>query len=469
MPQHTRSRTGCLTCRDDGYKCDEAKPNCGRCVRLGKVCKGYGLRVRWKAADVSTIPSKVTKRRSPKSKGSTSSKKGASEPASPEQTGTVLPGFAWSSSTAPSTETSLVQNPSYIPSDISSTNRFLLHHWNSSLASVVSMASGRQNPFLIHLTPMMLRSPALLFSISSMAAGHLAVLRKDENLRTVASRHMLMAVSSLRESIQTENPELSLATIMMLQISDRLFNTDSQIDHLAGAKAVIMYSGGPGHWTSSSAQFLLSLCFYHDVMSSISRTAKPLLSMTNVAPLEGLHSLEKLTSLLSIVGTISKMQGQSGEAHQRRGFNIRKNLLSLDSSTDGDQDIENTIQAYRHAAIVYLYRVWDDGTEPPKPFHAEQCIHHLLKVPITSSFCSAHAWPLWTAGCESVDSQNRQLVLGRIKEMYESRRLPSLARVQEDMEEVWVAKDAQRLQFGTENVDCCKMILDNRHREADLV
>ncbi|KAH9238395.1 hypothetical protein K456DRAFT_1827995, partial [Colletotrichum gloeosporioides 23] len=300
MPQHTRSRTGCLTCRDDGYKCDEAKPNCGRCVRLGKVCKGYGLRVRWKAADVSTIPSKVTKRRSPKSKGSTSSKKGASEPASPEQTGTVLPGFAWSSSTAPSTETSLVQNPSYIPSDISSTNRFLLHHWNSSLASVVSMASGRQNPFLIHLTPMMLRSPALLFSISSMAAGHLAVLRKDENLRTVASRHMLMAVSSLRESIQTENPELSLATIMMLQISDRLFNTDSQIDHLAGAKAVIMYSGGPGHWTSSSAQFLLSLCFYHDVMSSISRTAKPLLSMTNVAPLEGLHSLEKLTSLLSI-------------------------------------------------------------------------------------------------------------------------------------------------------------------------
>ncbi|KAH0428248.1 hypothetical protein CcaCcLH18_09138 [Colletotrichum camelliae] len=331
------------------------------------------------------------------------------------------------------------------------------------------MASGRQNPFLIHLTPMMLRSPALLFSISSMAAGHLAVLRKDENLRTMASRHMLMAVSSLRESIQTENPELSLATIMMLQISDRLFNTDSQIDHLAGAKAVVMHSGGPGNWTSSSAQFLLSLCFYHDVMSSISRTAKPLLSMTNVAPLEGLRSLEKLTSLLSIVGTISKMQGQSGEAHQRRGFNIRKNLLSMDPSTDGDQNIENTIQAYRHAAIVYLYRVWDDGAEPPKPFHAEQCIRHLLKVPITSSFCSGHAWPLWTAGCESVDPQNRQLVLGRIKEMYESRRLPSLARVQQDMEEVWVAKDAQRMQFGTENVDCCKMILDNRHREADLV
>ncbi|KDN66168.1 hypothetical protein CSUB01_04709 [Colletotrichum sublineola] len=43
MP-HTRSRTGCLTCRDEGYKCDEGKPHCGRCTRLGKTCKGYGLR-----------------------------------------------------------------------------------------------------------------------------------------------------------------------------------------------------------------------------------------------------------------------------------------------------------------------------------------------------------------------------------------------------------------------------------------
>ncbi|KAF9869305.1 C6 finger domain-containing protein [Colletotrichum karsti] len=348
-------------------------------------------------------------------------------------------------------------------------NLFLLNHWSSSLASVISMAAGTQNPFLVHLTPMMFKSNALLFSISSMAAGHLAVLRNDSTLRTLSSRHMIMAVSSLRESIQTENAELSLATILMLQISDRLFNTDSQIDHLAGAKAVIMHSGGPGNWTSSSAQFLLSLCFYHDVMSSISRTAKPLLSMTNVAPLEGLQSLTKLTSLLSVVGTISKMQGQSGPAHQQRGFNIRQNLLSITMSEDGDPDIENTIQAYKHAAIVYLYRVWDDGTEPPKPVHAEQCIRHLLRVPISSSFCSAHAWPLWTAGCESVDPQNRQLVIERIKEMYQNRHLPSLKRVQQDMEDVWVAKDSQRLQFGTENVDCCKVILHNRHREADLV
>ncbi|KAK1990329.1 hypothetical protein LX36DRAFT_620908 [Colletotrichum falcatum] len=334
------------------------------------------------------------------------------------------------------------------------------------------MAPGTRNPFLAHLTPMMLRSGALLSSISSMAAGHLAVLRGDEGLRALSSRHTLAAASALRASIETEDPELSLATILMLQISDRLFGTHSRIDHLAGARAVIMRSGGPGGWTGSSARFLLSLCFYHDVMSSISRTSPPLLSMTDdVAPLEGLPAFATLTAVVSVVSTISRMQGQSGDAHQRRGLAIRETLeaFSVAPGGGGDPDMDNTVQAYRHAALVYLYRVWSDGAPPPKPFHAGRCLHHLLQVPVTSSFVSAHAWPLWTAGCESVDPGHRLLALERLKTMYQSRHLPSLRRAQEDMQEVWRAKDAQRLQFGTEDVDCCEVILLKRHREADLV
>ncbi|KAK2017576.1 hypothetical protein LZ32DRAFT_441571 [Colletotrichum eremochloae] len=468
MP-HTRSRTGCLTCRDEGYKCDEGKPHCGRCTRLGKTCKGYGLRVRWQTANSLTDGSRIMKKRSPRSRKETHSRTTSSTP--PERRLMTLASTTTTTTTALDLgQSDLIRNPSYLSPDVSPMNRFLLHHWSNSLAGVISMASGTtQNPFLTHLTPMMLRSNALLFSISSMAAGHLAVLRDDESLRTLSSRHMLTAVSTLRESIETENPELSLATILMLQISDRLFNTRSQIDHLAGAKAVIMHFGGPRSWTGSSARFLLSLCFYHDVMSSISRTSKPLLSMTNVAPLEGLQSLAALTSLVSIVSTISKMQGQSGEAHHRRCIAIRESLERFSIAAHGDPDIENTIQAYRHAALVYLCRVWSDGSSPPKPFHAGRCLHYLLQVPVTSSFVSAHAWPLWTAGCESVDPGQRRLVLERLKTMYQNRHLPSLKRAQEDMEEVWKAKDAQRLQFGTENVDCCKVILHKRHREADLV
>lgn len=344
------------------------------------------------------------------------------------------------------------------------------------------MASTAQNPFLVHLTPMMLRSSALRSAVSSMAAGHLAVLRSsssssdsnsNNNMRALASRHMLHAVSSLRSTIQSADPQLSLAAILILQISDRLLETDSRVDHLAGARAVIAHSGGPASWTSPAARFLLSLCFYHDVMSSVSRAARPLLggSAGCVAPLEDADSLARLTELVSVVGAISRMQGQSGQAHQRRGLAIRESLLRPAPAAP-DDDMENTIQAYRHAAVIYLYRVWDDDASalpPPKPAHARECIRHLLRVPVSSPSASAHAWPLWTAGCESVDPEPRGLVLDRLREMYESRRLPSLLRAREDMREVWAAKDAAREEFGTEDVDCCKVILHNRHREADLV
>ncbi|KAL3428209.1 hypothetical protein PVAG01_01718 [Phlyctema vagabunda] len=49
MPQHiitgristTRGRSGCLTCRSRGYRCDETKPICKACSRLGRACR-YG-------------------------------------------------------------------------------------------------------------------------------------------------------------------------------------------------------------------------------------------------------------------------------------------------------------------------------------------------------------------------------------------------------------------------------------------
>ncbi|TDZ28850.1 putative transcriptional regulatory protein [Colletotrichum spinosum] len=498
---HTRSRTGCLTCRDDGYKCDEAKPECGRCTRLGKTCKGYGLRVRWKTMDSSTPPSKVAKKRSSRSSKTASQQTSSSSISSPTSTRTNMMAAAAEVTAAPpqppagpisGTTADLVRNPSYVSPDVSPTTRFLLHHWTSSLASVLSVAAGVvRNPFLEHLTPMMMRSDALLHAVASMAAGHLGVVLRssssssssndDAALQGLAARHMLAAVSSLRASIQTADAQVSLATILMLQLSDRLLDTDSRIDHLAGARAVIARSGGPagGVWATgcSRARFLLSLCFHHDVMSSVSRGARPLLSMADAAapppppPLEGLDSLGKLTALVSVVGAISTMQGRSGEAHRQRGWRIKAELSGVEVDPAGEADVENTIQAYRHAAMVYLYRVWDEGTPPPPPkaYHAGRCVDYLLRVPVTSSFVSAHAWPLWTGGCESVDARPRQLVRQRLQQMYEHRHLPSLRRVQQDMEDVWRAKDSQRLRYGTENVDCCKVILYSRKREADLV
>lgn len=370
----------------------------------------------------------------------------------------------------------LAVNPSYIPPDIDPETRRLLHHWTVTLAAVVSMApTSNQNPFLVHLTPMLFRSAALRFAISAMAASHLAVLHADGSMETTASRHRLRAVSSLRQTIQTHDPELSLAAILMLQVSDRLFTADNKVNHLSGAKAVITQGGGLAGWAGSSAQFLLGVSFYHDVLSSVSRGSTPLLDLGGSVPSEGLPCMQELASVLGLVGTISRMQGQAPELDRSQAHAVEEALeASMGTADDGDgaglDDIGHTTRAYRHAAFIYLYRVWlsSGAPHPSTAGHAERCLYHLSRVPITSPLASAHAWPLWTAGCESVDGRARGFVRERLDAMFSVRHLPSLRRMKDDMEEVWLTKDAQRSLTGMDDVDCVRFILENRQREADL-
>jgi hypothetical protein len=49
----TRSRTGCAVCKSKRLKCDESKPACSRCVRLGIPCPGYQKPLRWKGGSKS--------------------------------------------------------------------------------------------------------------------------------------------------------------------------------------------------------------------------------------------------------------------------------------------------------------------------------------------------------------------------------------------------------------------------------
>ncbi|KAM0199484.1 hypothetical protein ACHAPQ_005281 [Fusarium lateritium] len=49
----TRSRMGCAVCKSKRLKCDELKPSCGRCLRLGIPCPGYQKPLRWKAGSKS--------------------------------------------------------------------------------------------------------------------------------------------------------------------------------------------------------------------------------------------------------------------------------------------------------------------------------------------------------------------------------------------------------------------------------
>ncbi|KAG7884653.1 hypothetical protein KL938_001780 [Ogataea parapolymorpha] len=59
MGKITRSRTGCFTCKQRRRKCDETKPSCLNCVKSGRKCAGYGLRLVFDVDDSRNEKSKI--------------------------------------------------------------------------------------------------------------------------------------------------------------------------------------------------------------------------------------------------------------------------------------------------------------------------------------------------------------------------------------------------------------------------
>lgn len=330
-----------------------------------------------------------------------------------------------------------------------------------------------------------------------MAANHLALQTSESSLRFQAYRHQRDAIHLLQELIQDPrqaHSESALATVLMMQVSARLFGEDDEanvINHLMGAKAMISRRGADDWLNSSSARFLLSLFAYHDILSSISRGQRPLFDHdADFQAVEGAEDMRSIAAVLLIVARTSQLQhaiklrrergGEHAltEAEEAIGRALQQSLLAMQFDAQRSEpfahpDISATAEAYRHAAFIYLYRTWL-GVGAPNPIsveHIQSCLAYISLVDVTSPLTSSHVWPLFTAGCEVIDAGQRQFVRERFQGMYASKLFPSWNRVMRDIEEVWEAKDEEERMKGGDGmarVDCIQVILRRRGREVDL-
>lgn len=495
---HKRTRTGCWTCREAGYKCDEQKPYCQRCVRLKITCKGYGVKLKWQDAPTGTI---ARKPRNPRKKQVVASASTPTSVNSDSSTSTSLSGTP-TALQSPASIFSVPRSPMHgtgLGPDFSASDRRLLHYWAEHLSSLISIAPrhGQPTPFQLHLTSMAYDSAALRSTILSMAANHLALRSPEPSLRLQAYRHQRDAIHLLQELIQDPrqaHSEPALATVLMMQVSARLFGEDDEasvVNHLMGAKAMITRRKVDEWLDSSSARFLLSLFAYHDILSSISRGHRPLFDhQADFTAVEGAEDMRSIADVLLIVARTSELQHtikvrrEAGGDHMLTededtiGRDLQQKLLAMQFDSQrfeaaSPSDINLTAEAYRHAAFIYLYRTWL-GVGAPNPIsveHIQNCLAHISRVDIRSPLTSSHVWPLFTAGCEVIDRAQRQLVRDRFQAMYASKLFPSWNRVMRDIEDVWVAKDEEEMMKGKDGmakVDCIQIILRRRGREVDL-
>ncbi|KAJ5606032.1 hypothetical protein N7510_008813 [Penicillium lagena] len=386
-------------------------------------------------------------------------------------------------------------------SDIDPYHRRLLHHWTECLSGFITASTwpGDVNPLQIHLGGTVFVPGALQSIVLSMSARHLALLTADGSHALTAYRHQQNAISQLQQLIQHPvycYSETTLAAVMMMLVYSRLFaeaeGVSSAHNHLLGAKAVIARGSESGSPSSSSTRrFLISLFAYHDILSSISRCAKPFMEYApDISTIEDAASLLRISMVLHLVARISlvhDMKTAKGIARSRDfgpsddpdflAAAIERGLLDLEYPIEGHSDrtphIEYTAQAYRHAALVYLYRVWHNvgAPHPTTLDHVHHCLSFLSQVPTASPLVSAHTWPLFTAGCESILPAQRQFVRSRLDDMFVARRFPSLKNLKSDIENVWRRKDAAHETSGLDGmsrVDCIQVLLQGHGREANL-
>ncbi|KAL2820838.1 fungal-specific transcription factor domain-containing protein [Aspergillus cavernicola] len=462
--KRTRSRTGCWTCREAGYKCDELKPNCGRCIRLGIHCKGYASRLKWRSHNAA-------ERRARCKSTSTENDIGSSQGDSPL-------------STSPHSGLSLSEYPSLSirPSDMTLEQYRLLHHWIVYTSPLLCVSPIYQtNSFQMHLTPMVLHSDSpLRHAVLSVAASHLTASDPSQNLALTAQTHRVSAITALREGLNNNiiaYSDITLASILVLEISKQFDNSPRHdVNHLIGAKELILGRGGPQSLTTPCSRFLLTQVLYHDLLSAVSMGSSPLIShhwLKQENPLEssrGYHS-----TILQAVACISELKARK-EALAEAAYNqenalaefmaagreIEKELDSMVvSATEPDQ--AQTTKAHRSAALIYLYRVvYDIGAPHPLTVSlVRRCIDAIASIHPSSPLISAHVWPLFTAGCEATEPQDREFVNQRLVDMYQQRKIGSLRKVRELMEQVWLSKDFRNTIAGAEQmcrVGCIEVV-----------
>lgn len=210
-----RCRTGCLTCRRRGYKCDEAKPDCYECRRLGFKCEGYQLRLLWK--DDAEKRGIAHGRAGLRYKRKEDHLNQGSIPLSHTATTLATPCEAIS----PSSERCITipTSPTGLP-DVSDEEKSLLHHWVMHTSTVLSTCTEAHQQFLNVMTPMALGDKSLWKSLMAVVSSHLN-MQTQQGAKALQWRQS--AISSLRLSLTDPvvlNSDSTLATILLLRMME---------------------------------------------------------------------------------------------------------------------------------------------------------------------------------------------------------------------------------------------------------
>ncbi|KAF2159797.1 hypothetical protein M409DRAFT_29796 [Zasmidium cellare ATCC 36951] len=172
---HTKSRKGCLQCKKRHVKCNESRPQCGRCERLEIDC---------------TWPVKKPVQASKEEDAA------SCPPVKEVVTTTVSPSRS-------SANTAITAPPDFLDVE----NLKLLHYWYLN-TSLTCAQAGQQHIWQTSVPELGFRHHFLLRGLLATAAIHKATIHPDEaeELLLQSSRHMDIALATFRDHLSRPDP-----------------------------------------------------------------------------------------------------------------------------------------------------------------------------------------------------------------------------------------------------------------------
>lgn len=376
--------------------------------------------------------------------------------------------------------------------------RFLMDYFCNTLSHLIVLREDEGNPFQQLVLPLAYESQAIKCAIYALASAHLVGKGMDRRENSENSiRFHNEAIRNLAKLIElghgVDRNEL-LATIMLIVYYEVLVQrrrSNLVEGHLKGAKAIMQNSPSRKNRTSN---FLEQAFRFYDVIAALSSGTAPLSndpicknleksslrrSQQHVSRVGGVDALlglatslwpviQKLSGLLTLKNDLeaSVAHGDvSGATVTQAKFDAEcaaveflleewqpvmptecpsySDFEKLSSSAKGKmkgfQSIFNNALAYRHSALVYLYRTIYNAprNHPVVQHHASVSLVHCKDTVLHEGPMGALLWPLFVASCEAVDPMDRQSARDTFQGITRRQGMANIDRAWEVVQEVW--------------------------------
>ncbi|KAI9795287.1 MAG: hypothetical protein M1833_007259 [Piccolia ochrophora] len=363
--------------------------------------------------------------------------------------------------------------------------RILIDHFANVVCHLLVFKEDNGNPFQQYILPMATRSPPVMNAIYGLSAAHMEHrgLENEEKSLDFHSR-TLQGLAHLINDQRTSRDEV-LAVIMLL-VYYEIVRGGSQVvlqSHMKGALS-IMRARRIAH--APTAAFLEKAFRFFDVVCAMSFGCSPMAGSVSAPPVSDVMHLQDVTAMASVdtvfglVGSLwpiihrlstmvdLRKEVERQEQHDpKKGATMRSDfentcstielalhqwtpripatVMTLENQSEDSrlQSILSNAEAYKQAALVYLFRtVQGQSRKSPKvQNHAKQALQACLRVIIFVGPMLALMWPLFNAASEAVEEVDRNLARTVFRHLENRQGMQNIMQAWEVVEEVWRRQD----------------------------